>query len=194
VSNYTEGERYIGKQLKKIHQMKKKVIENFNEWIFEAETAAATSPSTLVAKAKEMFPKVEWYKNAANKQVAATDPEAVKAFKVVKRFFDPKVPELAMNQGKDFFEYYLEKGKKYTDKSASEQPIVASTNDIMSTKSLYDALVPVLMTSGFPQTKPFKAASEMASRTNPAVSKLLALPTVKPHVETLYQELTAKTA
>lgn len=170
--------------------MKKQVIENFDEWIFEAEAAAAASPLTLVAKAKEMFPKVEWYKNIPNKQVAATDPEAVKAFKVAKRFFDPKIPELAMNQGKDFFEYYLEKGKKYTDKPVDQQPIVASTNDIMSTKSLYDALVPVLMTSGFPQTKAFKAAAEMAVRTNPEVSKLLALPTVKPHAETLYTELT----
>jgi hypothetical protein len=174
--------------------MKKQVIENFNEWIFEAETAAAASPSTLIAKAKEMFPKAEWYKNAANKQVAASDPEAVKAFKVVKRFFDQKVPELNKNLGKDFLEYYVVKGKQLTDKPAEQQPIAAINNDIMSTKSLYDALIPVLVTSGFPQTKPFKAAAEMATRTNPAVSKLLALPTVKPHVETLYQELTAKTA
>lgn len=174
--------------------MKKQVIENFNEWIFEAETAAATSPSTLVAKAKEMFPKVEWYKSIANKAVSATDPEAAKAFKIVKRFFDPKVPELNKNMGKDFLEYYVVKGKQYTDKPAEQQPIIAVNNDIMSTKNIYDALFPILMTSGFPQTKEFKAAAEMAVRTTPAISKLLALPTVKPHVETLYKELTAKTA
>ena len=174
--------------------MKKQVIENFNEWIFEAEAVAASPLEPVIKKAKEMFPKADWYKNAANKQVAATDPEAVKAFKVVKRFFDPKVPELAQNQGKDFFEYYVVKGKQLTDKPAEQQPTIAVNNDIMSTKNIYDALFPVLMTSGFPQTKPFKAAAEMATRTNPAVSKLLALPTVKPHVQTLYQELTAKTA
>jgi len=175
--------------------MKKQVIENFNEWIFEAEAVAASPLEPVFKKVKEMFPKADWYKNAANKQVAATDPEAIKAFKVVKRFFDPKVPELAMNQGKDFLEYYVVKGKQLTDKPAGQQPIVAVNNDIMSTKNLYDTLVPVLMTSGFPlQTRSFKAAADLAARTNPAVSKLLALPTVKPHVETLYQELTAKTA
>jgi hypothetical protein len=173
--------------------MKKQVIENFNEWIFEAEAAASGSPlMTVLKKVEGIFPKAAWYKKMENSDVnpSATDPEAVKAFKVVKRFFDPKAPELAANQGKDFFSYYEVKGQNAKDKNGGTGPVAAIHNDLRLTKDLYTALVPTLMTSGFPQTKAFKAAAEMAVRTNPEVSKLLALPTVKPHAETLYTELT----
>ena len=172
--------------------MKKQVIENFNEWNFEAEAAASGSPLTPVLKKVEgIFPKAAWYKKMENSgDINVSDPEMVKAFKVVKRFFDPKAPELAANQGKDFFSYYEVKGQNAKDKNGGTGPVAAIHNDLGFTKDLYTALVPTLMTSGFPQTKAFKAAAEMAVRTNPEVSKLLALPTVKPHVETLYTELT----
>lgn len=178
--------------------MKKQVIENFNEWIFEAETAAAASPfKTLVAKAKEIFPSSEWYQKMdtgkSSEMLSITDPETIKAFKVVKRFFDPKTPELTVNKGEDHFNYYAIKGKDAKDKNGGTGPVAAMHNDIALTKDLYTALIPILVTSGFPQTKPFKSAAEMAVRTNPAISKLIASPLVKPHVETLYTELT-KTA
>ena len=148
----------------------------------------------MLKKVGEILPKAEWYRKfdtgKSSEMLAITDPEAVKAFKVVKRFFDPKSPELTVNKGEDHFNYYVIKGKDAKDKNGGTGPAAAMHNDVASTKDLYTALVPVLMTSGFPQTKPFKAAAEMAVRTTPAISKLLVLPTVKPHVETLYNELT----
>ena len=177
--------------------MKKQVIENFNEWIFEAEAAASGSPLIAVLKkVDEIFPKAEWYKKVENAEIKASDPEAVKAFKVVNRFFDSKVPELAKNMGKDFYEYYVVKGKQLTDKPADKQPIIASHNDIMRTKNLRDAIVPVLQSSyatGSSTVAPFSVAAERAAKSAPMVSKLLTSPEVKPHVQTLYTELT-KTA
>ncbi len=177
--------------------MKKQVIENFNEWIFEAEASASASPVfAILKKVDTVFPPLEWYKKMENAEIKSTDPEAIKAFKVVNRFFDPKVPELTKNMGKDFYEYYVVKGKQLTDKPADKQPIIASHNDITATKNLREVIVPILQSSyatGSSTVAPFSVASERATKSSPMISKLLSSPEIKSHAQTLYSELT-KTA
>jgi len=141
----------------------------------------------VIQKAMEMFPPVQWYNGIKGREIVATDPNAVKAFNIARRFFDNKIPQLSLNQGADFFEYMKQKG--------NGNPIVASNDEIFGTKNIYDILIPTLQSSNYPNTRPFKSmgsdsATVIASKINPNISELLNVPNFSTPASILYDEIT----
>lgn len=157
---------------------------------FKMETTEQTAPvqpntAEIVKQAMNMFPDPQWYGSIAGKEISATDPNAIKAFNLARRFFDSNIPQLSLNQGADFFEYMKQKG--------NGNGMVPTNNNIALTKSVYDLLIPSLQKSRYPNSQKFDVASVEAGEINPKVSKLLSAPVIMNPAKTLYQELT-KTA
>jgi hypothetical protein len=158
--------------------------------IEKIETKEQTTPvqpntSEIVKQAMNMFPDPQWYSSIEGKEISASDPNAIKAFNLARRFFDSNIPQLSLNQGADFFEYMKQKG--------NGNGMVPTNDNIALTKSVYDLLIPSLQKSRYPNSQKFDVASVQAGEINPKVSKLLSVPVIMNPAKTLYQELT-KTA
>ena len=158
--------------------------------IEKIETKEQTTPvqpntAEIVKQAMNMFPDPQWYSSIEGKEISASDPNAIKAFNLARRFFDSNIPQLSLNQGADFFEYMKQKG--------NGNGMVPTNDNIALTKSVYDLLIPSLQKSRYPNSQKFDVASVQAGEINPKVSKLLSVPVIMNPAKTLYQELT-KTA
>jgi hypothetical protein len=162
--------------------------------IEKVETKEQSAPVSLkpvdtksvVQKALDMFPPVQWYNSIKGKEIGAEDPNAIKAFNIARRFFDNKIPQLSVNDDK-FFQYVKQNGGETTS------GVMNYVHGMIGgTKYIFDILIPTLQASNYPNTKPFQGSGDnavaSASKVNPNISKL-----VQTHggpASVLYNEIT----
>lgn len=142
-----------------------------------------SNPQEVIKKAMAIFPDFKWYSSIKSQDnVNVTDPNTIKAFNIARTYFDKNLPQLNLNQGADFFEYMKKQG--------NGDVMAAIRNDIAFTKSVQDILIPALQSSDYPNSKSFKYATETALRNNPAIKKILVVPSYANTANTIYSNLT----
>jgi len=146
-------------------------------------TLKPVDTKSVVQKSMAMFPDPAWYKTAALKEIIPSDPNAVKAFNVYRRFFDTKMPQLSLNQGQDFFNYMKEKH--------GENVVAKTKENVTLVKDIFNMLIPTLQKSQYPNTINSDKAIAAAAQYSPDVARLSRIPVYNTPVSVLYREFVA---